>query len=205
MSFLTYSALQAEIAGYLNRDDLTSVIPSFITLAESQMQRRLRTRKMIGRSEATIDNEYELLPSDFAGVRSFELDTTPKRALEYITPDALAGMKASYSTAGNPIYYTIVGDEFQFLPAPGDGQTGSLTYWKKIPALSASNTSNWLLLAHPDAYLYGSLLQSAPYLIEDERLTMWGTLFTTIMDDIEASDRAETFGASMQTRSGNVV
>ena len=42
MALNTFTALKASIADYLNRDDLTAVIPDFITLAESQINREVR-------------------------------------------------------------------------------------------------------------------------------------------------------------------
>ena len=39
MTITTYATLKTAIADFLNRDDLTSVIPTFIALAEADMQR----------------------------------------------------------------------------------------------------------------------------------------------------------------------
>ena len=45
-----------------------------------------------------------------------------------------------------------------------------MLYIAQIEALSAGNTSNWLLSSHPDAYLYAALLHAAPYLQDDPRV-----------------------------------
>ena len=42
MALTTYSTLKAEIASYLNRDDLTTHLDTFIDLAESRLNRDLR-------------------------------------------------------------------------------------------------------------------------------------------------------------------
>ena len=44
MSLDTYSNLQTSIANFLARDDLTTNIPDFISLAEARMSRELDTR-----------------------------------------------------------------------------------------------------------------------------------------------------------------
>jgi hypothetical protein len=36
-----------------------------------------------------------------------------------------------------------------------------MLYSQKVPALSDSATTNWLLTSHPDAYLFGTLTMSA--------------------------------------------
>ena len=50
MTITNYTNLKAAIADWLLRDDLTAVIPSFIALAETQMQREIRHHKMMQRA-----------------------------------------------------------------------------------------------------------------------------------------------------------
>ena len=46
MALSTYAELKAHVADTLNRDDLTSVIPTFIVAAEAQLNRDVRHWKM---------------------------------------------------------------------------------------------------------------------------------------------------------------
>ena len=46
MALGNYTELQASIADFLNRSDLTLVIPDFITMAEADMNRTLRIKDM---------------------------------------------------------------------------------------------------------------------------------------------------------------
>ncbi len=188
MSLDTYTALKASIAGFLNRIDLTAVIPDFITLAESQINRRLRTRRMIGRSTATLAGEFIALPSDFVEPTQADVERE----------------KYFAGTPGLPEFYTVVGEEFQFVPPPDTTYALQLTYWQRLAALSVTNASNWVLQDHPDAYLYGALVQSAPYLKDDGRLTMWGTLFTQALDDIEDEDSQAAYAAKLNMRPARV-
>ena len=76
-----------------------------------------------------------------------------------------------------------------------------LLYYQKIPALSASNTTNWLLTAHPDVYLYGALMQSAPYLDDDQRMQVWSTLYGNAVQAVnQESEKARYSGAGMRMR-----
>lgn len=196
MALTTYAQLQDEVLLWTRRTDVAARIPGFITLAEAQMNRRLRVRRMIARATATITNAYSAVPADFLGVRSFSVAGSPARALAFVTPDQMDRLTAE-GGSGGPDYYSVVGGEFRYHPAPTDGQTASLTYYAAIPALSEANLSNWVLRSHPDAYLYGALVQSAPYLRADERLATWGTLFTQALADIESADAAESLGATL--------
>ena len=42
MAITTYDELKTSVADFLNRDDLTSVIPDFITMAEADLNRNVR-------------------------------------------------------------------------------------------------------------------------------------------------------------------
>lgn len=199
----TYAGLKASVADFLNRADLTAVIPDFIALAEAQMNRRLRVRRMIGTATATISSEYGAVPTDFAGELAITL--SDGRQLDYMTPDGLAQKKwQTNSPIDEPFYYSVVGDQFQFLPAPNAGFTTLVTYYRRLPALATNNT-NWLLTDNPDAYLYGSLTQAAPYLIDDARVQVWGSLFTTAISDIIAASLRESGGSRLTPLPSTVV
>jgi hypothetical protein len=198
MALASYSDLQASIANWLNRSDLTAAIPDFITLAEAQISRRLvmegPVRAMMGRSDAVISGEFAALPTDFMGARTINFAEDRTQLLEYCLPEQINQKKMlTDCVTGCPRFFSVVGGEFQFFPAPGSGASyaAELTYWKRIPALSDAAPSNWLLALHPDAYLYGALLQAAPYLKDDARVSVWGTYLETILADIVATDKVE--------------
>lgn len=65
--------------------------------------------------------------------------------------------------------------------------------YKDFQPLSDSNTTNWILEGYPDVYLYGSLLEIAPFLDEDERINTWGTLFTTAIQTLRGSYQDSNF------------
>lgn len=191
MALATYADLKASMASWLHRADLSTQIPDFIALAEGMMSRKLRVRKMIARSTATLTDEYSAVPADFMGVRTFSISDGPDQ-LRYLTPAQMDQAVTGGQVGGSPVYYSIVGTEFRFYPATD--ASAELTYWQRIPALSDGNTTNWLLTDHPDAYLYGALLQAAPYLRDDDRAATWGSLFTTALNDIKAADDSESYG-----------
>ena len=60
-------------------------------------------------------------------------------------------------------------------------------------------TSNWLLALAPDLYLYGALLESAPYIKEDGRIQTWGLGFTAAMNDLNNLGLTSAFNAGPMT------
>lgn len=201
MSITTYSELKSAIADWLLRDDLTAVIPSFISLAEAKFNRRIRDYRMMKRATVTIDAEYEDVPADWLQTVRYQINATPVVTLEYVTPDQAAEEKVGYVSAGKPKLFTVVGTQFQHVPAPDSSYTGELTYYSKITALSDSVTTNWLLEAAPDLYLYGALMEAAPYLDDQEKLATWSGLMQQAMENIRLeSDRASVGSSSLRMR-----
>lgn len=202
MALTTFAELKSSIADWLNRDDLTSVIPDFISLAEHQMERELRHYKMVNRANATIDSRFSQLPSDWLETVRFHITSGDTHRLELVSLDDMVELREkNLNTAGRPRYYAHVGDTIEVYPNPDGDYTSELMYYQSIPALSDSNTSNWLLDAAPDAYLYGSLLQAAPYLAEDERIQVWSTLYAGAVSSLNtSSDKSKHSGSGLRMK-----
>lgn len=209
MALTSYSALKSSLADWLNRDDLTSVIPDFISLAEAQLERRLPVQKMVKRATATIDTPFSALPSDFLSAKSLILTSTvPVRPLEMLSQDEMDAKKVVYLNTGKPQYFALVGGQIEVLPHPDTGYTAELTYVATLAKLSDSNASNWVLERHPDVYLYGSLLQAAPYLRDDERVALWSPLYAQAIDDMILQNERAAFSQgrlSMKVKPTRVI
>ena len=201
MAITTYSELKSAVADFLNRDDLTSAIPNFIALAEATLNRRMRAPEMVTRATVTVDAEYENRPADWMETIRYQITTNPITVVEFVTPEEAIIQKTKFSTSGVPIFFSTVGTQFQHIPAPDTSYTGELMYYARIAGLSDSNTSNWLLTANPDIYLYATLIQSAPYLKEDERISVWAGIYDRLMAEYEvAEQRAKTGSSRLVTR-----
>lgn len=194
MALTSFSELKSSIADWLNRGDLTAVIPDFISLAEAQMERRLPTQKMVKRANATIDTPFSAIPADLLSVKSLVLTSTaPVQPLVFLTEDELDAKKYVYRTTGKPLYFALVGNQIEVLPAPDAEYTAEITYVATLAKLSDSNTSNWVLARHPDVYLYGALLQAAPYLRDDERVGLWSSQYQTAIEDMLIQNERAAF------------
>jgi hypothetical protein len=201
MALDTFAGLKSTIADYLNRDDLTSIIPSFISIAEAKFNRKLRVRQMIKRANASIETAFFAYPADWLQAKEFQLNTNPIVRLGFVTEAQGDDLKAGrFTAAGKPLYYTITGSQLEFIPSPDTTYSAELTYYAKIPALSDSNTSNWLLAYAPDLYLYGALMEASPYLKDDERLAVWGQLYVGSLGDIEVADQRASVSSTPLVR-----
>jgi hypothetical protein len=209
MAFDSYTSLQAEIADYLARDDLVSKIPTFITLAEAKFNRGLFVRQMEQRSTALIDPdsdepEYISLPLDFQSMRRVRVSSVSgKPRLDFKSGVQADEYRQSHGdVTGLPKYFTVFGDEIELIPSPDAAYTIEMVYRRNVPALSSDNPTNWLLALAPDAYLYGALLESAPYTKEDERINVWGAGLTTVIDGLNNLGMTSTFNAGPLMQGG---
>jgi hypothetical protein len=202
MAIATYTELKTSIASWLNRDDLTSVIPDFISLAEAGINRDLRHYKMIERADATLDSRYVQMPTDWMETVRFSITSGDTYRLELVSRDDMLEYRQKTANAsGRPRFYANIGDTIEVFPTPDADYTMQLQYYAKTPALSDSNASNWLLLDAPDVYLYGTLIQSAPYLQDDARTQTWAALYAAALQSLQkASDDTRFAGSGLRMR-----
>jgi hypothetical protein len=200
VSLASYAALKASVANWINRADLVAEIPDFIRLAEVSLGRRLKCREMTQLDTITISGESKDLPCDFAGVESFRLNTDPVRALEFRNVEEFDDVLDDAGCGpGMPSLYTIAGGKFYFSPTPDGEYQARLRYRSRLPKLSENGT-NWLLDEHPDAYLYGALAQTAPFLKDDDRLPMWLARFDQIIAEINLDGSRQAVGGRPAAR-----
>lgn len=201
MTITTYSGLQAHIADTLNRDDMTSAIQTFIQLAEADMNRQLRHWQMEDRVAGTLDTRYSAIPTGWLETVRFNIITSNgTQRLELMSQADIANRRyADNDVAGTPVGYALTAGELEVYPTPDDSYPMEMTFYKSITSLSDSNTSNWVLEYFPDAYLYGALVHSAPYLVEDQRLPLWASMkneaFAAIIAD---NERARWSGSGLR-------
>ncbi|MFV3416136.1 phage adaptor protein [Pseudomonas nitroreducens] len=199
MSIATYSDLQTSVANWLNRSDLSANIPDFIALAEDRLSGDLKTRAMEAKTTlSTVGGTSTVaLPADMLEMRRLQILGTYNQPLSYRSPDELS-IDYADNRSGQPVVFTVVGSNIELAPIPDGVYSVELTYQQRIPALSASNTTNWLLTAWPSAYLYASLISAEPFLKNDERLPVWQSLYQEAVDNINGIDWYS--GSTMKVR-----
>jgi hypothetical protein len=201
MTITNYGTLKTAIADTLDRQDLTSVIPSFVSLAQAQFNRKIRSHRQITRGSLTIDAQFEALPADWLETIRITMDANPIRVLTQISMDDLTRYRTAIdNTTDAPVYFAHNGTDIELFPTPSTSYTAEISYYARMTPLSADGDTNWLLTNHPDVYLYGSLVHTAPYLKDDARIVIWSGLLAQAMDEIENESTAARFGSPLRMR-----
>lgn len=196
-----YATLQAEVLSLTERDDLTADVPGFIQRAEASFSRRLRTLQQQTSASLSLTDGAADLPADFEELISLVVPENPNRALRYVTPLEFQRIKYDNPASGAALAYTIRGNQILLAPGVGTVSTIDVLYYAAIPALSGSNTTNWLLTKWPDLYLYATAVEVAVHLRDEELIRFYGGRVEGIMSEIEAADRGAKYnGSPLQMR-----
>lgn len=204
MALNNYSALQAVIADYLDRPDLTNQIVDFITLAEARHRRDIRNIDMVIRSQIALIPEVDVylsLPQSFLEMRSMRLLTDPISILQSLPPEKLTEARGLHweGTYGQPRYYTV-NEEIEFDIVPDEAYTVEMVYYAWYAPLSNAAPQNALLLKNPDAYLYAALTAAEPFLVHDERVQLWEAGYQQAVEGIKSGERRRRHGVPLVAR-----
>lgn len=187
ITIINYSTLKTAIAEWLDRDDLTTRIPDFIGMFEAKINRRLRIRQQVTSATLTMTAGATTLPTDYLEWKRVTWQGDPKRELDYVTPQYLSGTNPS-SLSDTPRYFTIEGTALKV--APIDNTSLVMAYAQKLPALSDSATTNWMINEHPDGYLFGSLVMACTLISNAGDGAAWNALAEQILGEIWSLDFA---------------
>ncbi len=199
MALTTYSELKTAIKTRLSRSDLDALIPDFITIAEAKFNRNLRLHSMEVEATLSASTEFIPLPDNYLQMRNFQINTSPVRSLEYMTPQV---MDVRYGgIVGEPKFYTEIANQLQIAPKPNGTYTFDMTYYQKITPMSDAAT-NWLFQNAPDVYIYGACIEAAIQIQDDQMLQRFETqLNQSVADLVRADDRAVASGSALTMRS----
>lgn len=203
MALATYTDLLASVASWMDRTDLTAVVPDFVTLAEARIARDLRIRKQIRTATLTTTAGVQgvTIPSDYLEIENITLtSTSPPASLAVVTPEILdRKFPLSYQT-GQPQVYALLGDSINFGPTPDAAYSVSVDYYARLAALSVTPT-NWLLTNHPMVYLAGALCEGWLYLQDADKVALWDQRYRSEVKQLqETDDSSLRSGSEMRVR-----
>jgi hypothetical protein len=185
MAIGTYGELVQAIQDWMmDRPDLAAKAADFIAMGEaiiaygSEQVTPLRCREMETVASLVPALGVCALPSDYLQYRRVVDTGTPRRNLSYVTPDA-ADLYYPERAAGTAEKFTILGAGLRTFPLTAN--TVELTYYAKVPALTALATTNWLIAKHPGIYLRASLLMAAEFIKDASEMATQAALLASLI------------------------
>jgi hypothetical protein len=189
----TYAQLRTAVAGWINRTDLTSVIPDFVLLAEASIRRDIRARDQLTDYTATLTSEAATLPSDLLEIRWVKASVDGyMKPLEFVAEPVYD----SQPEAAEPTFYTVAGNTIKVQ----GGSSCVINYWAKYDAFSADADTNWLLTNSPDVYLFASLVEASDYLRDDVARDRYLERYKRAVAEFNANEKKALFSGPMRVR-----
>ena len=202
MALSNFTELKSSIANWIHRNDLSAVIPDFITLAESRMSLELDVDQL--QKTATITtvsgSDTVALPSDFKSMIDATITMgSVMYVLDKMPAQLLRNRWGSY-TSNSPQSYSILNTKLKLGPIPNGDYDIVLEYNCTVPSLSDSNPTNDLLTAYPDMYLHCCLIYAATFIRDAEMVGAMETLYNA--DKERANIANWNQDAAMATKQG---
>ena len=206
-------------------DDAVARFPTWLALCEARIRRQQdwfrQIYSLVNNGDPLTVTDYPMeLPNYVREVTTMWNSTDiAKGEIEVITPSAWRGFVKMDSSTGNgrPNKAVVVPQMDSFLTDPDGTDTetshGAFLYLhpqpvtdgsvkidfefiRDLPALTPTADINGLLVRHPDLYLYGTLVETAPYFQHDDRLPLWEQRFQQAITEINLERERAQFSAS---------
>lgn len=206
MSLSNNGDVEAKVASYLARSDLSSYIPDFIVAAETRIaygagkderdpmySPPLRVRAMETTETLVPSAGAVSLPTGFLGFRSLYADEALSGKLEQTTPEIFYGQHMNSN--GNRGFYIIEGNNL--VVSNGISSNIRAIYYKKFDPLASALPVPWLLTASPMTYVYGALIEATPFIRGDVRIPTWMGFFRSSIEGLNSADKRDRWGGSV--------
>jgi hypothetical protein len=199
---VNYGELKTAIAKRLGRNNLSAIIPDFVTLGEGRMYygmndpdtgARLDPLRLLS-MQAIETGTIATLPVGFLEMQRLTVPGYP-HALSYVTPEQFADIIDT-----NPRVYTF--QDGGIAINGGTPPVFKLAYYKRFPALVADTDTNWLLTNHPSIYLYSALIEAYAHIKDDARIPTAVRLYSAQLAALIDADKAMRHSGSVLTIPG---
>lgn len=201
MALANYADLLVSLANWSKRTDLDAIMPDLVTLAEARIARDVRVRNMIQRAalQTIADAQSVALPVGYLEARNITLtSTTPNAPLSGTTPEYLSRAYPDDFQTGQPVLYTVVGNDLLLGPTPDAVYDIGLDYYAQFDGLQA-NSTNWLMTNCPGIYLAACMAEASVYTLDDP--TPWNAKYTAEVSALHLADeKAANSGSALRVR-----
>jgi hypothetical protein len=198
MAIGNYSELTTEIAAYLARplSGISGRVDNALAMFEASFNNAESAFLQQTASTITTTNGTALyaLPSDCSELVKVSYQGLVEPILltsyEWMRDNPTSGQGAPERAAPYP------GNRVMLWPTPGGAYTLDVTYIRKVPSLTSTATTNWLLTENPQLYLYGTLSFLLDFVQDFERAASIRNTYNMLISDYRMNSARQTLGNS---------
>jgi hypothetical protein len=197
-------SLSQAVADYLDRPNLASFIPNFIQNCEDTIYKTLRIRAMENAMSVTVASGVAALPTSpaFIELKFAYVNSSPVKPLSRVLPEQIYELFPNRTVSTTtPGYISTEGENFTFSPMPTDGVVVKGIYYGRLDPLTVANPTNWFTDNAPSLLLYGALLDAEPFLVGDQRMSVWGSLYQRAYQAVDSEEKKQKVsGGKLRSR-----
>jgi hypothetical protein len=199
MALDTYANLSTAIGSWEERTFTTAETDEFILLTEALANRRLAA-DFRRRASATVNTDASgvgTIPTGFVGLSSITRDVLGSVPLKQVSHAAFIERNPYEISDDAQVFALLSSTEFVVAPVTDDDFL--VKYSKLVPALTSSNTTNWLLTLAPDFYLFGCQAGAAAKTKAYQEAAMLEGKAVSILDEIVSQGNVAEYGMAEMT------
>ncbi len=189
MAISNFGELKAAIPSWVDRSDLSAVMADFVALAEADIRTDLRCPAMEQYTSGTLTGATLAWPTRFLEARAL---TVAGRNYYFQPPEVFAAASDAGSTQR---LFTSIGETFYVLGGT-NGAAYTLIYYQAFAPFSADSDTNWLIVNHPNVYLWASCRQVGIYLSDDAMVSKFSALYQDALGRVASRQKQAAYSGS---------
>jgi hypothetical protein len=195
---MTYAALCSKVADYLNRTDLTNQCKDFVNMAMHRTEREHNWKCMAYNATGNFTSSIDYIsePTRYKATKSLLITVNSTRQVGLRRTD-WTYLKEFDSYGSNsksePTHYAFdnANSKIMVRPYPVGTYAYDLDYWAYTIDLSADSDTNFWTDTAWEVLLYGALLESEPFLVNDTRIKTWTDFYIDSVTRLKKAERRE--------------
>lgn len=215
MALTNLGELKAAVADWINREDLTSVIPDFIKIGESRINSDYRSRVASNEFETTLEvaPSFQQNPVNLTGTTLFFGEVTTVvvdgEVIPYVSWEVYTKQKKEseykngcWTFQGDAIFYSKFVEENETPPVSGNNVELKI-YGYNDSLLDFNNDADDtpFFLAHPNIYLYAALVEASVYLRDMEGVQIYQARYDELLDKVYKDHKRSKVSGGMAVSS----
>ena len=200
---MNYTSLVQNIKDFMEDDgtEFSNEVDTFIDLTELKLSRELKIPAFRRRQTSSLSSgdPFLTMPTSMISLEGLHIVNSNVRELLLLRSDEFMTEYWPNRTAtGTPKYYAYFDDDTLYVaPTPSANFPVEISYRRRLPALSGTNTTNWLTDNASDALLYGSLVEAAAfnrnYALQERYLGMYQNAVQNITQEQQVRNSIDNF------------
>ncbi len=199
MPFSTYAELSTSIGDWEERTYTTANSDEFIALAEALANRKL-AQDYRRRDAATVNTNSSgvgTIPTGFVGLTSITRNVLGSVPLKQVSHAAFIERNPYQDSDDAQVFALLNATQFQVNPVTDDDFL--VKFSELVPALTSSNTTNWLLTLAPDFYVFACKAAAKAKQEDWTSAAMLEAKAVSILDEIVSQGNVAEFGSAEMT------